>query len=426
MRFKLQKRSIIKIIASCMYIFASSIILALSCISVRDYKLDRIAYELNDYNKRDYYNGFNSPILKIHQESKESGSSNRSERYDDVFDQFYYNSFVKHLRQYATNDIHDELIASNIKVFCQRTYFCRNAELPDGGHYVDYGIFSSYYGDKLFESRPLGDPRSHAYFPYTDCVTFAYISDSLADSLIAYYNKTEPEAGINNYIDLIFKRPVLPITALKEKPDGTTEEYKLNVSINNILYGTRRHAYRISELYGDSFALIDLYSYGKKTRVWADLACELDLKVDPFGTKNVLQGLEYFGYNPDNTTYEFYKYNYKEGSYQFDKNVTEMYKSSFKSNISNVLFYCLLIIFVGAFFILDFMFIRNDEEVRKLVGLSFIVVGVIFGVITCITYFYPLWAIGPMIMICGGIIINFIKKRKSVGLMEDKYFEINI
>lgn len=425
MRFALNKKNISKTLISILYIFATSFMLAFLCLPTRDYKLDRVACSLNDYNSHDYYNGFQSPILRLHQDSKD-GSTNRSERYDDIFEQFYYNSFVKHLRQFATNDITDELLNKKINVFCQKTYMCRNTELSDGGHYVDYGVFASYYGDNIYEKRPDGDPRTHGYFPYTGCVTFAYISDAFADSLIEHYKNVEPEIEIKNYEDLIFKKPVLPIVAAKENNDGTVTEYQINVSINNVLYREKRHAYRISELYGDTFALIDLYSYGKKTREWADLACEMELKADPFGTKNVFQGLEYFGYNPNNSQYKFYKYDYSSNSYYIDSEIAEKYLESYNNNISNVLFYCLLFIVIFIFSIFNLFIIRKDKVLRNMAIAGYLLTAILFGVIVSFTYFYPLWSLAPVSLIVVGILINLFKGKTNVQEGGIDYFEIRI
>ena len=426
MHLKANKKSILKLVGCCFFILISSVASACLCLPTRDYKLDRVAYALNDYNKYDYYNGFQPSILRLHQNSKTDGYDNRSERYDDIFEQFYYNSFVKSLRQFATNDIFDEVLETKLNVFCQKTYLCRNSELANGGHYVDYGIFASYFGDELFENRPSEDPRSHAYYPYNDCVTFAYISDVFADSLIEFYKETEPESGINSYQDLIFKKPVLPIRAQKKNSDGSFIEYHINVSINNILYSDKRHANRITELYGASFALVDLYSYGRKTREWVDLVCEMDLKADPFGIKNVLQSLEYFEYNPTNTNYTFYKYNYSEKIYRLEKTIGSSYVSSFSGNISTTLFYCVSLVFIASFFALNFLFIRNDYTLRIITIICYGCILTIFGLITIFTYFYPLWSITPLTALIGGLIIVLLKRRRKDVKGGLDCFEINI
>ena len=412
MKLKCNLKQALKLIGSVLFVCIVSVSSAFLCVPTRDYKLDRVAYFLNNYNEKDYYNGFQPSILKLYQKSKDDGADNRSSRYDDIFNQFYYNSFVLHFRQYATNEIHDEIIGSQIMTYCQSTYLCRNQELNGGGHYVDFGIFASYFGDDFFQKRPQGDPRSHGYYPYNNCVTFAYISDAYADSLISYYQETEPEAEINTYTDLIFKKPVLPIVALKKLKDGTTKEYRINVSINNILYSNKRHAGRISELYGKTFALIDLWSYGKKTRDFADIACEMDLKADPYGTKNVIQGLESLGYTADNTKYNFYKYNYSSKSYYLDSLVNKMYLDSYNGNISSALFYCLSILLVSAFYAFNFFVIRKNNTLRLLAILSYLFMLSIFGVVVSFTYFYMKWSFVPLLALVGGIIID-IPKRKT-------------
>ena len=420
---KVKKHSIVIVALSCLFLVASSFGVGCLCLPTRDYKLDRVAYALNDYNRHDYYNGFQPSILRLHQQSP-SGSDNRSELYNDIFEEYYYNSLVQHFRQYATNDIRDELINTKINVYCQRTYLCRNNELSGGGHYVDFGIFASYYGDQLFNDRPEGDPRSHAYYPYTGCYTFAYISDSFADSLISYYQEVEPESNITNYIDLIFKKPVLPIVAIKVNKDGTTQEYRINVSINNILYTKKREAYRISNLYGTNFALIDLYSYGKKTREWADLSCEMDLKADPFGTKNVINGLERFGYSFENTVFEFYKYDYSGNSYYLDRNVGQMYLDSFYNNVSISIFYVFSFLIVLTFFVINILYIGKDRQAGLIAIFSYLFIGLIFGTVASFCYFYPLWTLAPSIMIVGGTIINLIKRKKVKG--DGTYVEIYV
>ena len=426
MKLKCNLKQVLILICSVLFVSIISVSSAFLCFPTRDYKLDRVAYSLNNYNEKDYYNGFQPSILKLYKGSKDEGIHNRSERYDDIFNQFYYNSFVMHFRQYATNEIHDEIIGSQITAYCQSTYMCRNWELEEGGHYVDFGIFASYFGDDFFEKRPQGDPRSHGYYPYNNCVTFAYISDAYADSLISYYQETEPEAGITTYTDLILYRPVLPIVALKKLKDGTNEEYRINVSINNILYTNKRHAGRISELYGKTFALIDLWSYGKKTRDFADLACEMDLKVDPYGTKNVIQGLELMGYTANNTQYNFYKYNYSSKSYYLDSSVNKMYLDSYNGNISFALFYCLSLLFVIAFYIFNYFFIRKDNKLRLFSILTYLLTLSIFGIVVSFTYFYMKWSFVPLLSLVGGIIINVSKKREKNLKKEQDYIDVQI
>ncbi len=426
MKSKFNFRQILKLLSSILFVSIISVSSAFLCVPTRDYKLDRVAYSLNDYNKKDYYNGFQPSILKLYQESKDKVADNRSERYDDIFNQFYYNSFVMHFRQYATNEIYDEIIGSQIMAYCQSTYLCRNQELNGGGHYVDFGIFASYFGDDFFQNRPQGDPRSHSYYPYNDCVTFGYISDAYADSLISYYQENEPAAEINTYADLIFKKPVLPIVALEKLKDGTTKEYRINVSINNILYSNKRHAGRISELYGKSFALIDLWSYGRKTRDFADIACEMDLKVDPYGTKNVIQGLELMGYTADNTQYNFYKYNYSSKSYSLDYSINKMYLNSYNGNVSVALFYCLSLLFVIAFYAFNYFIIRKDNKLRLFSILSYLLTLSIFGIVVSFTYFYMKWSFVPLLSLAGGIIINVSKKRKKNLKKEQDYIDVQI
>lgn len=390
-------KSYIKVAASLFFIFATSISAAFLCNPIRDYKLDKLAYSLNDYNKYDYYNDFVNPILRIHQKSSDPKQENRYELYNDAFEEYYYNSFPQCIRQVANNNF--EIYDTKVKMFCQKSYTVSNNYLPDGGHYIDYGLFSAYYADDI-----LG-PRKYLFERY-GCASFVYISDKFADLLLERY-------GINSYEELIRDERycVLPLYE-----DGTL---KCNVCINNIIYSSKRDAWRVKQLYGDYFALMNISKFNK-SKYFADVSLEFDIKVDPFGTKKLLNGLKEYGYDVESTTYDFYTFDRSQNKYILNEKITIDYKN-IESDSTSVFFICFIFISIGLFILMIWSF-RFSKKEKILFWISLGISSLIFGIITSVLYFYVMWSILPIIL----ILIAFIETGIFDLLKEKKIDEIII
>lgn len=332
--------------------------------------------------------------------------------YNPLFDNLYYNSLVSEARLLINNNVTDSV--NKIKFYTQSAFSIRNSSLPGGGHYIDYGIFASYYADDILGPRKYLEHRF-------GCDSFVFISDTYADILLKKYN-------INSYEELIQNKEY---AVLNLNVDGITST---KVCINNILYSNKRQGPRAKELYGN-FALI--YN-NNQIQKWSSTSIDIDLKSNPYGVKRVLKSINSFGYNTDNSDITFSKYNESIKSYEIDTIATNNFKNLNVKNDSlyTILFFILCFVEIAAI-VLYYIFVK-DSKTRRISLILVFAAFAIFGLVCNYTYLYPYVSIIPILSVlfslflCRKEVANDFKYlfgkifRTKIERDEDKFISIEI
>lgn len=349
-----------------------------------EYKLDSFASQLYD-NKTYVYNDYDSVILKI-KKNKPINENDKINNYQSLFSQYHYYSQVKDDRLLFDNQINDGV--NDIQFYNQNTFSINNGLLPDGGHYIDYGVFSAYYADDILGPRKYLEQRF-------GCDSFIFISDNYADYLLDKYN-------ISTYEELIKKEEYC---VLNVNVDG---ERTAKFCINNILYSNKRHGGRAKELY-NYFGLV--YN-SSKISSWSSFHLELDLKAYPYGTCNVLKGINELGYNKDNSTFSFFTYDKNASHYVENSIANEYFLSLFESN-DQIWFsiFSIVILIDVACLIFEYFYLGKKFNISAYSLLFAVLFFVLYGIIINFILVNYLLSIVPVV----SIILLLILQRKEVA-----------
>ena len=310
-----------------------------------NYKLDKLAFNINNYNEHYYTEDFKRPFVKI-----EKNETNVL--YDDLFSRFYYSDDSGSVRQYMDNDsriVINGSASNKVTLFSQSTFAIQNNIAADGGYRVDYGLFHAYFSD-----NELGGVRSYVG-KHFNCDSYIFISDSVADMLLRHYNLPfDDDSKLDSYLKLIQDEKY---AVLSLRVDNSTT---LKFSINNILYSDKRTAPRCVE-FNKYFGLIN-YMYVSK---YFKPCFEIDFKSYSYYITSVLNDSNSLGYTTENSKYDFYTYDYKNNKYLLNQEVTARFKelpADFSFNAFNVLFYCSIWVFGLIYLFLVIKSLNNKSD----------------------------------------------------------------
>lgn len=305
--------------------------------------------------------------------------------YLDLFNNYYYNLSIGESRCLLSNSFVDEQ-NNKLKLYTQNSFSISNGLLPDGGHYLDYGIFSTYYADDILGPRKYLDIRNN-------CDSFIFISDTYADKLLEKYNISSYEELINDD-----KYSVLEMMVDNDKT--------CKFSINNILYSDKRHGLRAKNLYGD-FAVAYNYSGINK---WSEVNFEIDLKANIYSNSNLFKDFHAQGYSIDKFDYNFFKYDSATSSYFLSNELNKKFISlDFNKNDSFLRMFdvlcCLLnlTLLIGFYFLLDVKFDLNWSFYFYL--LCFLIYGLIVN-------FVSIYFLTSIIPILSLLLIGFFSRKE--------------
>lgn len=313
---------------------------------------------------------------------------------NSLFNYYYYNPSVGECRYLFSNSFKDEG-ESSLTFFTQQTFLISNDLLPDGGHYIDYGMFASYYADDILGTRGYLQPRF-------DCDSFVFVSDDYADTLLTKY-------GLSSYEELIQDERycVLPLVV-----DGSRE---IRVSINNVLYSEKRHGVRVKELYPYFGLMYD----SSRAKEWSHLAFEADLKANPYVIKGVLDSVKQAGFDSSNSTVSFFEKESENGKYTSSDRLSTGFEAIGTSEKD-----LLLNVFSGIITVLDvlglfYFFDKCKSGQIRIYGLLFLVAAfLVFGLCTAFLDIYPLFSIVPIL----SLLTSFIMCGKEVKQYGIEFF----
>lgn len=380
-----------------------------------NFKLDNLAYQINNYNKHYYSNGTKRSFVKIKK-------NDNNQLYNDLFSQFYYSDDSGSVRQYMDNDCQvfsdDGILDYRITLYSQSTFSITNEEAKDGGYRIDYGLFHAYF---------TNPDRSYLGIHF-DCDSYVFISDTFANILLDYYNLPSGEEAKNeSYQKLITEKQY---AVLKVRIDNDTV---VKLSINNIIYSSKRTGPRCLE-FGDYFALV-CFPYLSKM---LSPCFEIDFKTYAYYITSVLSKTNQLGYNRDNSDFSFFTYNYENSSYELNDGVSNSFKKiDFQGQTSvvfSVLFYASLPLFSLVFFLITKKGI-TDKKSSRICILTILAVLIIYSILANFIYTCFAFSVVPLTLLLilfiskGGQAFDFkkfIARSKNPFLDETGFIEIQI
>lgn len=380
-----------------------------------NYKIDHLAYNINDYNKHYYGNNTKRPFVKINKRDSH-------QLYNDLFSQFYYSDDSGSVRQYMDNECvfftDDGVINKKVTLYTQSTFSITDSEAKDGGYRIDYGLFHSYFSD----------PNKSYLGIHFECDSYVFISDTFADILLDYHNlPSSEETKIESYKKLISEEQY---AVLKVKIDNDTV---VRLSINNIIYSSKRTGPRCLE-FNNYFGLISFPYFSKLLKP----CFEIDFKTYAYYITSVLSKTDQLGYNRDNSEFSFFTYNYDDKLYELDSSVTDAFtKIDFHGKTSVIfssLFYVSLLLFSSAFFfIFKILMSKRKDTIICLFSMFFLLT--LYSVLANFIYICFAFSVMPLILfiICvlmkGGYALGFKKynsKNKKLFFDESNFTKIKV
>ena len=404
--------------------FLSSLICGLSSAYTENGFFDRFLIGINVPNQHNYYNGFNSPYVKIKKGAEKIASSGK--KYEDLLDYFTYNQLTNGVRQVADNDIKINLGSSSLldlKLVVQNTSkIIDSIDLKTNFYPVDKNMFQSYFsGSQLkqiytqyFAETP---PSQQEYQPRFGADSFLYISDTLAEKLITFYEITEVE---NPYAELIGNEEY---ALLHLNVDGN--ENVMTASINSIIGSQVRFAHGVQSIYGD-FAVSFVFA---NNAAFSSFSFDVDFKVNQFGNRQTLNAIAALGYSVDNSTFEFYTYDYQNKAHIHNEKLDQEFVNLHsKSYFPETVFYILVVFFSMLIVLVSFIKGEYGNKTNKIILFSNYFAFLIFGFIANFVNLYFLYSVFPII---GLILISFLYlkgvfKVREIIKKDPEYFEISI
>jgi len=385
----------------------SSFVAPIFSLGFEDFKLDYLAYQINDYNSHVLSDSdFKSSIITI--QSHDSKAT-----YLDLLSAFYYNSLNKNVRLQLSKDV--SFNSMNLHLLSQDTFSIRTEEEKDGGYYLDKGLYYTYYSDDI-----LG-PREYLKNRF-DCDTFIFISDSFADKLVNFYGLQDTE---NPYRILIQDKRYCVL-------DFQFNGNILKFCINNIIYTNKRNAPRTKELYGDFAVFYRLIEFDS----FLDYEFEIDLKDNPFCIKQTFKSINSLGYTISNSNFLIKTFDRASNSYSSNIALSQKYHNAWKNNSVIFIIAYILLILVS----MTLLWLLSYSKCNKNIFVFLICFAIffIYGIVSSFIYSYALFTLPILIQIVFLLILyrrevaNAIKVsffRKSHILIEkqnDSIFEIKI
>lgn len=336
-------------------------------INTRDYLLDNLSYQINNYNSESMLdNGYQPTVLSL-----EKSEAKNKEKYQTLYRNFYYNPTNGIVRLKSDCDFYCG--DNKVTMLSQPTFSIFEDKKASGFYDLDFRLFEVYYCHEIFASRDYLKPRG-------DCETFVFISDSFAEKLVNKYglqNKEEPfRELIENYYSLSFQ-------------NDNGEIFK--ASINNIVSTSTRTGPRTKELF-DDFALV--YELTTSLDKLLSFNFEIELKDNAFCVKKTINDVEALNYSYKDYNYSILKYSPSENKYFIDGLLTEKLNHILLKSWNDFL----PTLFLAISFVLPFFLYFVCRYLIKpnhyyMVIFLFLVVFLIFGIVVNFCYIYFYWTL---------------------------------
>ena len=365
-------------------------------------KLDMFVDKINSVYVHNYYNSFVSPYLNVCKKD-----NNDTATYNDLFEHFYYYNMSSGCRQTIDNKVTVSKLDKEIKLIHQPTYSIKTETNAAGLYSVDYNMFSAYYSPEFFKDFSYLTPRF-------GCDTFVFISDTLAQKLVSFYNIT----GNNSFSELILKKEY-SILNLDIHNNGK----KIKASINNVISSSYKSGLDVQNTYGD-FAL---FYYRKPLQSILNSSFDIEFKVNQYGNKAILLDLDKLGYNSENSFFSFFSYDYANKKYFKNNTLTDEFLDlSFDSDTLLLsLFYVFIIIGICFMGWLSY-FLSNNKKTAIINVVSYLSLFLAYGLVTIFLNVPPYFSIFPVFSFLIVIIFSFVGFKKHKHLYEKNNSNVEI
>lgn len=365
MKFIAKIAAYISFVISLLSIVASTIFFTYTT----DYKLEKLSYDICNYNKVSYDN-LNNSILSI-------SFNEHSKNYNDYYtlhNQFYKNDFVKSSR-FISNDYYEfnETNGSQYKVHLIAQNVFSKHQKTKNTYVLDYSQYAVYNTFEFKDSRG------------TD---FCFISESIAKQLLMEkgYNVTD-ENKVDYYNSL----------CASSNNEGTLFTYstldgkKISLSVLGILrsdYGTTYE--RTKKSIGDENFILTFLPF--KYPSYFDFLYEIDLKLNPYGNKNIFKFC--MSKYSDELNYNMQIKQYNERKYEVNNILTQQYYNVIYTRTNSSRYYYIALSIVLVCFILFFIFnlisFKSTNKSVSIVLSCYIVLFVLYGIVANFIFVYPL------------------------------------
>ena len=409
------KKALAMMIPSLVFVVCSAVPFVLMKQTL-DSKLNRWANLFNDYYSNNVISREKAPMIRI--------QSNDKNTLQDLYANYYYtnSSTVNYsFRQFYPGKSQFTSYLNNDYSIClnKQTGFTIH-EKYDWGYYLDNGLFSTYFKDEVLPNKGYWVRRYNSN-------GVCFISDTLADKLVVEYGIVE-EVTDKNRIEA-YEKLIKPdfIDGSEEDPDYlpllglkiNDEKKDITFCINNILYSEYRTGPRVQQLYGDFCVMFgDPYTDNQ-----LKYCAEFDMKNDIYGNSSFMRKVNALGYDKNNSTFDFYRYNDSKKEYEEMKDVKLLFESIDFSEKDTIFYVFSVLISICC---VCFAWFWKKEIIYNLIFISLLFA--IYNLVLSFFFIEPLCNLFATINFLAFLIIFgirfFYRKKNSDGILN--YEKISI
>ena len=358
-----------------------SIFGCLSCLLLKNFKIDYLSFQMIDYNKVLGNSEYDSPILSV-SKTEEKVSEDGTPFYDDLFYTFHYNMLIKGSRTVVDSRtsilLNDSSSSSfELTLTTQPTFAVDKTNLNTEGnpiYHIDCGQYYSYFPEIV--SRHRGSTN----------MSFMYISDTLANKIVETLN-IPGETIIEKYEKLVTDENFCYQNLIID------DSFTAPVAINNIIHTdyNEGQSKRFFELYGD-YSVI----WAERIKKNLSVSFEMDLKTNPYGNKKVIETIEKAGYVGSNSKFRIKTL--VNDTYQKNEKISSELTEILTTKFTFANFLPFIIVQITSFvfcFLIHFKKIfplNNKRDSLAIFALFFI-----FGLVVSFTYNFPLFSVTPLV-----------------------------
>lgn len=334
-----------------------------------DYKLEKLSYNVYDYNKVTYDN-LNASMLSV---SFNEHSKNYSGYYF-LQSKFYNNNFVKDSR-FVSNECYE-----TVDINTNTTY---------NAHFISQNVFSKQKKDEHNYILEYGKYAlfNTFQFSYAKSNDFCFISEDMAKKiLVARGHKITEENKIEYFDSLCFDGNKDGI--IFEVP--VSNEKKIKLAVLGVIRSDFGSYKSTQKSVGSNDFILTWLPF--KYPSLFDFSYEIELKVNPYGNKDTFKFC--MSRCTDITKYDIKIKQYNGTAYDINESLTNEYYSVINSlsNSSAYYYTALAIVFVGfiLFFIFNLISFKTTNKSISIVLICYFVLFILYGIAAQFIFVYPL------------------------------------
>lgn len=368
---------------SFVFCLASIVVSTILFTYTTDFKLEKLSYDICNYNKESYDNYDNS-IISISFNTK----SPTYKEYYRLQNTFNNNRFINSSRLISK---HNYLLTSsnlsnqfNVKMISQST-FSKHKKSDDifALDYNQYAVFNAYE------------------LSYANGNNFCFITEKIANSILngLGYNDLNETNKVEYYKILCANKSNKGITLKYNSLDGA----EFNLCVLGVIrsdYGA--YASTKKAIGNDDFVLTWLPF---KYQNYFEFTYDIDLKVNPYGNKKVLSFLMNNYSNESDYSMAIKQY---DGNVYYNNNnlIKEYYNIIYASSRSSIYYNTavsfLLVCFI-AFFVFNIISFKHFNKGLYITSIFYYVLFLIYGIVANFIFVYPMTT-----LVCLVYLLNYI------------------